>query len=53
MIYSEGGLFRSYLKKKTDTHEETWAKGVALFGSEKREYTEPPYFKTGQGSGNR
>lgn len=39
-------------KKKTDT-QETWSKGVALFGSEKREYTEPPYFKTGQRSGNR
>ena len=52
MIYSEGGFFRSYLKK-TDTHEETWSKGVALLGSEKREYTEPPYFKTRQGSGNR
>lgn len=53
IIYSEGGFFRSYLKKKPDIHEETWSKGVALFGSEKREYTEPPYFETGQGSSNR
>ena len=52
MIYIEGGFFRSYLKKKTDT-QETWSKGVALFGSEKREYTEPPYFKTGLGFRNR